>query len=147
MAQVGYLGIVLPESNFWQGYFIDDEFAPEATKLLKELQSDKNYGSTVFSAEPHISATDQPVVGSLCGALVELAVAKHYLAIGACAHAIRTLVKHDYFWIEGRSDTKGVFSEFHLIDAPSIDTARDVINSLPAVLAIKIRLLQNFTGP
>jgi hypothetical protein len=144
---VGYLGVIVPDVDFWQGYFINTAFAEAARDALAKIRNDATLrrGSVVLE-ELGIAAADQPVVGSLCATIVEAALdrVEHPQAvIGTCSYALRKIVGQDYFWIEGKVNDKGVRTSIGLISVASISAARGVIDALPAVRQIKTRLLNS----
>ena len=147
MAQVGYFGLVLPDNNFWQGYFIDDGFADGARDALQSIRADNVAASTLtWTKMSGVADADQSIVGGLSATVVDTVLTgRTQLLIGTCAYAIRELIGGDYFWIEGRGDVKGVSSSIAMLNVTSIAAARDAINALPAVVAIRLRRLDQIT--
>lgn len=150
MAQVGYLGVVIPDADFWQGYFIDDAFAKYASAAIDTMRGDERMskGGTVLAPLVDIPDADQPLVGNLCSIMVDT-VLNHdddLSYIGLCGYAIRQLIGQNYFFIEGRQDDNGVFSTIHILTTSSIEEAREAIGSSPQVTKIKMRMLRRLYG-
>jgi len=143
MSDIGYLAVVLPDRNFYQGYFIKDVFTQEAERALQSIRSDEKLrtGSTVF-ANFDGAEVDQSIVGSLCATIVDAIEAnRDQTIIGVCGCALRMITGRDYFWIEARTDDKGIWTTITPSAATTIPEARAAIESLSIVQTIKRRLL------
>lgn len=46
--QIGYLGVVVPAQNFWQGFYINDDMASEAEAMLANLRANPPGASEVI---------------------------------------------------------------------------------------------------
>lgn len=149
MAQVGYLGVVIPDADFFQGYFIDDAYAENASHTIATMRGDETMsrGGTTLTPIDDVPEADQPLIGNLCSIIVDSVVKPNdNLFIGSCGYAIRQLIGRDYFFIEGRPDEKGIFSTINIVVANSIEEARAIIQSSPQVVKIKLRILRKVLG-
>lgn len=148
---LGYLGIVVPERKFWQGYFIKDVFADSASDALKRVMANEalRTGSRVIT-KLDIPDQYQSVLGGFCATAVAASlgeVESEHSAdslIGACASVIRDIIKRDYFWIEGTPEPGGIRTKITPIYVSSVEEAKKVIESLTIVRKINRRLLASY---
>ena len=143
---VGYLGVVVPDRDFWQGYFINDAFAERAHEMLAEMRRNPELrnGSKII-AKLSIPDADQPILGNLCGVIASAALGETDYpdtVIGVCSYAIYELINRRFFWLDGRPEEGGIRTTIMPIYVSTLDEARDYINALPLVGKIKRRLLQ-----
>lgn len=161
MSHIGYLAVVVPEIDFWQGYFIDDAFRDKANDTIRNVRDYDllRTGSKVLKNLTNISDQDQPLVGGFCGSIVEAALGRigpldglHRQRPSASAadgviavlgYALHQLMGERFFYIEGNVGTEGTLTKITPIRASSIEQAREIILSLPSVAAIKQRLVQS----
>lgn len=166
--KIGYVGIVVPERNFWQAYYIIDDFAERAEATLARYRAEPAMvnASTVIErmgmndAEKamldiiapgyvstklrHIPDADQPLLGGLCATMVSAALGEVEHAetiIGVLGYALHTLIQRKYYWIEAKLEPAGTRTTISPIYVSTIDEAREAINSLPVVTKIKRRLV------
>ena len=143
---IGYLGVVVPDRDFWQGYFINDTFAERAHALLVEMRRNPELsnGSKVIT-KFNLPDADQPLLGNLCGMIASAAMGETdypETVIGVCGYAIRELIDRRFFWIDGRSEEDGVRTSIMPIYVSTMNEARSYIDALPVVGKIKRRLVQ-----
>ena len=90
--QVGYLGVVVPKQDFWQGFHIDDRFASQAQSALTRMRADRQAttGTQViepFGADPSLveafaklgmpiglTPADQSLLGGFCASITTAAL-------------------------------------------------------------------------
>lgn len=142
---IGYLGVVVPDRDFWQGYFINDTFAERAHETLAEMRRNPALrdGSRVI-AKLGIPDADQPILGNLCGVIASAALGETdypETVIGVCGYAIRELIDRRFFWLDGRPEEGGILTTIMPIYVSTIDEARKYIDTLPIVGKMKRRLL------
>jgi len=145
MSQVGYFGIVIPASDFFQGYFIDDTFDEQAKDIVSRLRTDPRVKETqIRVALSNVPEGDQALLGGLCATLTAAAMGRTEYPnsiLATCGFAVKLLIRRNYFWIEAAEEDAGTRTTIEPMDVTSIDKARQHLGSLPAVLAIKTRLL------
>jgi hypothetical protein len=154
VSQTGYFGVVVPDRDFWQCFFVDDNYRESALDMIRRVRADKALatGSKVIS-RLNIPISDQTLVGSFCATVVEAALAEtgHYTqtaidnpngVIATVGYAIREVIGRPYFWIEARSTSAGTFTTIQPIHVSTIEQARIFIDGMPIVRSIKRRLLR-----
>lgn len=154
MSQIGYFGVVVPDKDFWQGFFIDDNAQAEAMAAIERMRAHpmlSNAGKLFGRAD--VSHANQAIVGTCCATLVEAALAetghmsevpvkKANTILATYGYALCRIIDRPYFWIEGRSAEGGVYTTIQPIHVSTISQARTYINNMPAVREIKRRLMR-----
>lgn len=135
MTQIGYMAVVVPELDFYQGYFIDDRVADLTEVILAAPLPPGIEREGVLSAALAECA--------LCMAGLASTISMAEARLGILAYALYQLTDERYFWIYARRDKGGLWTQLTPIDVPSIPTAREWIECLLEVRQIKARLLQN----
>ena len=165
---VGYLGIVVPESKFYQGYFIKDELADRAAHVVRTFTGefggqdlppfDDQVHRTIgmfqemlgaeVTTKLHVPQEYVTLVGGLCATMVSAALGDTEYpeaVIGTMGYALRDIIKRDYFWVEGRQEKGGgTWTSVTPIYVSSVDEARKRLEALPVVRKIKRRLLASY---
>jgi hypothetical protein len=124
---VGYFGIVYPERDLWQGYFLMPGSYEDGARVLEQARSlvvdrSENASGPIPAEHALTSATiakvegvadiDQTVLGNLCGALASTACGDEgtgpaiVAKLGAFAGAIAHLTGHKHFVLKA-SDARG----------------------------------------
>jgi hypothetical protein len=153
VSQIGYFGVIVPDKDFWQCFYIDDSFRDSAHDALRTVRSSRTLatGSKVIS-RLEIPEADQGVLGNFCAMLVEAAlaasgqmtqtrIAHPEAVLGNASYAVREIIDRPYFWIEGRFTEGGTYTTIQPIYVSSIAQARTYIDKMPQVRQIKRRLL------
>lgn len=153
MSQIGYFGVVVPAKDFWQGFFIDDQWREGATDAINRTRSHTTlaHASKVIS-RLDIPGDNQSLIGSFCAAIVEAALGEtgHLIetpisdpnaVLGIYGYAVCQLIGRQYFWIEATVADEGTYTTIQPIAVSSIAQARTYIDKIPVVRQIKRRLL------
>jgi len=93
--RIGYLGVVVPAQNFWQGFYINDDMASEAETMLANLRANPPGASDVIqpygdptldhmrdilakvgltSNKFRLSDAEESLLGGLCATVVSAAL-------------------------------------------------------------------------
>ena len=135
--QIGYMGIVVPALDFYQGYFIDDAAAKQAAEAID-------------AAKAHPVARDYNIVGQFSATAVRCAlhlasleqsgIDQPQVRIAVCGYALHRLTDLKYFWINAERTEKGTSTRLTPLNAKTIAQARNRIHALPSVIKIQQRL-------
>jgi hypothetical protein len=144
MEPIGYFGVIIPELNFWQGYFLPG--APEAAAAGQEfLETVRRViggkympPSATLRPMPGVSDEHQPWVGAISAAIVEFAKMSAFDRIGVAAMGMHLLTGFTHFVIIGREEKSGTNTTIENLDrARSADDVRNFINAHPLVVKAK----------
>lgn len=128
---IGYCAVIAPELDHWQAYYIIDAPAFRTAAAQMKLLS---LGMATM-ANPF---------GAIQATLAEGALKNDEGVVGAAALALHK-EERPYFYIIAEKRIHDTKTSLHAIEASSVDEARDKINNLPEVLAIKKRLTAKMT--
>lgn len=125
---IGYCAVIIPDFDFWQGYWIvqNDEMNKQA--VLMQMNAIMAAG---MGASP---------IGALQSAMVEGAIISEPAVVGAAALALKGMTRDAFFVVMGDREPQGTRTEMFKLKATDIDAAREEIQNLPDVQAIKDRL-------
>ena len=143
----GYYGVIIPKYNYYQGFFLYEEYVKAAPQNLERIRAggrDPASLSQVRNPTPGLSAADEGVFGAVTAALVEGARAQNVGLLSGAAGIISALTNSKYFMVRGEIDPKGTATDFWRMppEISSPDAARDYIHGLPDVQLIQGKLLK-----
>lgn len=127
---IGWCGVVLPDKDDFQGYYIrkNDSTQATATQLMG------------LSLAMKAAADDIESLGAIQAVLVEGAYLGRSDLIAGAALVIAEATKTRYFVIIGHRDAGGTRTEMLPLDATNVVTARWEFDSLSMVEEIKQRI-------
>jgi len=130
MTTYGYFGVIIPEYNYYQGFFLHEEAIEGAPNYLERLRK-------------ALPVADQDLLGAVTTTLVEGARTENKTLLFRGAGAVSVLEDSKYFVVRAKIEKDGTHTEFWRMppEVNSPDAARDYIHSLPDVQLIQGRLL------
>jgi hypothetical protein len=145
MAQVGYFGVLIPAYDFFQGFYLHDEFEGIGDTFLANVRKMfPDIPTQVRRQTPGVVPEDQAMFGAVSAVLVEGAnTNSEHLILGA-GWGVAKLAHTNFFMVEATIEKGGTVTEFWPMPAEIItaDAAKGYINNLPKVLEIKKRLFK-----
>ena len=147
MTTCGYFGVIIPDYNYYQGFFLHEEYVKAAPRGLERIRAggrDPASLSEVRNPTPGVSAADEGIFGAVTAALVEGARTQNEGLISRSAGIISVLANSRYFMVRGVVEAGGTATSFWRMppEIGSPDAARDYIHRLPEVLLIQGKLLK-----
>jgi hypothetical protein len=138
MTVIGYFGIVVPERNFFQGFFLDDAIRSQGETSLAALRAMSDLQQIVVM-EPllGVAEADQALLGGLCSGAVETALTGDS-KVAIFGMGISVIIQTDFFWIRGAESAS--HTSIHRIAARRVDMARAIFGNLPEVQEIRGRM-------
>lgn len=130
---IGYCGVILPEQDFYQSYYVirDKPVPDQAMALLM---------SAIALAPLAVP------IGSLQAALVEGALTQNQPIIAAAAYALSSQMHEPYFVVIGHPGPEGTRTSAEALAVDSVDAARKAIENHRLVKEMKVRLLKGLMG-
>jgi hypothetical protein len=148
MTQIGYFGVIIPQHDYYQGYFLDDGVEPDAQGFLDRIRSSPGTQAMLQQVTSPRAFDLDPAANQLIGAasatLVDTALSSDHTRTGVLGYAIYLLTKINYFTVTTRPNPIApslVYTEVQTLPVTSIPAARKAIENDPDVLAMKPRLL------
>lgn len=136
----GYFVVVLPQFDFFQGFFLPKGLEQQADALIitiREQVAGRYVPPSIVIAETKcVSEENQAIFGALLSLLVEIVHKRDILAIPVVAFAVHRLSDQRYFWILGHMSSEGTTTNFNPLYVQSDKEARDAIMMLPEITAI-----------
>lgn len=131
---IGYCAVIVPKLDYWQGLFINETSAGnrliDKTMELLQLNPEKDNRQELLDV----------FTGTLVHCVMETDL---QTKAGPLIEAVSQLIDSRYFYLTADHEQRGIRSEIQLLDAKSIDEAREQIETLPVVMEIKHRLLKH----
>ncbi len=144
MTTCGYFGVIIPDYNYYQGFFLHEAAIKKAPDFLESLRKEIISFSEVRNPVPGVPDKDQALLGALCAALVEGARTQSESILLHVGGALSLVMHHKYFVVRGDIDQRGIGTQIWRMppEINSPDAARDYIHSLPEVQLIQGKLLK-----
>jgi hypothetical protein len=146
MPAIGYFGIIVPEYDFWQGYYLIDDVAEQAKHWMDEIRAViggfYTPASITMSPVPDISEDDQPWIGITCAAMTEFALASEHSKVGLVSYALHTLTGYKHFLITATPEKSGIMTKIESLPVNSAEGVRLAINRHPLVLRAKQNMIR-----
>lgn len=155
----GYFVVIMSDLDFYQGFHLLPDYDVEAERLIATTRTHvaNRYEPTsaVQRAGLGVADEDQPILGALCAALVEVTALRNLHGIGVIGAAIAKLSGKRFFWVSGRRERAGTATQVDVlppvlsevlpglplpVPVTDAETARKSINMLPEIEAINMRL-------
>ena len=145
MTTCGYFGVIIPDYNYYQGFFLHEEAIKAAPEYLENLRREIiSFPGLVKDPAPGISDADQTLLGALCATLVEGAKAQSEIILYRIGGAISVLTDSKYFMVRAKIEKGGTHTAFWRMPdyVKSPEEARDYIHSTGGVQLIQGELLK-----
>jgi hypothetical protein len=144
---IGYFGVIVPERDFWQAFYLNDDLMAEGRELIATLQREHpdmaQAPSRVLRPLGHHLDAEQQWIGAVSAAIVEFALKKHDYGIGVAAAALHWVAGLKHFIITGHISAEGTYTEIeNLPEAKTPHDVRDIINAKPEVIRAKQALMR-----
>lgn len=123
---VGYGCVIVPDLNEYQGFFINNDEV-----LWREANT-----TMLFAMASGVSP-----IGALQAVCVDAVLNKDWPRLGVTALALASLTKQYFFVIKASKEPEGTRSQMVELKARSVEDARREIETLPEVIALKGRLM------
>lgn len=132
---IGYFAVVVPELDFYQGYYItgDAQLTAAGELLIKSI--------TPVIANQTSDLGDISIEGSLQAVIVDRSIRNDTSHMSVAAHSLSKICSENYFVVRGKLLNEGYLTSMEPLEASSPDEAREQINALPDVNQIRDRLL------
>ena len=125
---IGYFGVIVPSCRFWQGFHLIEHYRKSGEVFLKDFRENIGGIYTPPSAVLHplrdTQVDDQPLIGSMSAALVEMALKGTPDQVGVVSTALHLLLRERFFLVTGHPEGSGIRTEVLRLDEAS--SANDV---------------------
>lgn len=150
---VGYFAVVVPNSNFYQGFFLMPESLAEGRIMADRARAafpddlrqnnplDGASGPITFKNEDGVAEEDQAILGAMCAALTEVVVLartgdrRANEEIGTAAGALAALTGNNYFVVVSTPVQGGTINTFVKIPMPVIVLGEMLADKTPDQVA------------
>lgn len=144
---IGYFGVIVPERDYWQGFFLNDKFLAEGRGLIATMQRENpelaRTPSQVLRPLGLHADDQQRWIGALSAVIVEFALKKQDYGVGVASAALHAVVGLTHFIVKGRLADTGTYTEIeNLPDVTTDQEVRDKLNADPAVIRAKQAILR-----
>ena len=139
---IGYFGVIVPSRRFWQGYNLIEPYRKAGETFLKNFRENVegicNPPSAVLHPLHDTKADDQPLIGAISAAVVEMSLNGTPDQVGVISTALHLLLGERFFLVMGYPENAGIRTEvLRLSEATSASDVRRHIMIRTALLGMR----------